>query len=126
MIMEIKSLKTKQGLKECKIIELQKIRVNYELDRLDINYINNSILAKLRSSREILEFSAELNYYIKNKDDINFSRVITLFKQAAPFIKSMISQIEIKLILSRIETDFIRESVSKIIKDAIVVDPLVF
>ena len=124
--MEIKSLKTKQGLKECKIIELQKIRVNYELDRLDINYINNSILAKLRSSREILEFSAELNYYIKNKDDINFSRVITLFKQAAPFIKSMISQIEIKLILSRIETDFIRESVSKIIKDAIVVDPLVF
>jgi hypothetical protein len=119
--MEPISLETRENLKGLTISALQKMRHNGGLEPFDIDYINKSILAKLRSSREILEFTAELNYCMKINDDIKLSQVLNLFKQAAPFIKGMISENKINLILSQIENDFIRKSIRLIIADSIAI-----
>jgi len=92
--MEPISLETRENLKGLTISALQKMRHNGGLEPFDIDYINKSILAKLRSSRDI-------------------SKAVR-YKYVASFIKSILSENQMNSVLSQIDSDFIHESISSI------------
>lgn len=106
----------RKELQSCSIKELQKMKFNKELEASDIMFVNNSILAKLRSSREIPEFYAEFNYYKNIKDDDGYYKVLKVFKQVAPFIKSILSKNQIALLLSDIKDDIIVSEMTHILE----------
>ncbi len=106
-MVKVNVCEVRRKLQSCSVKELQKMRFNKELETSDIMFVNNSILAKLRSSREILEFSSELRYYKIIKDDDGYYKVLKVFKQVAPFIKSILSKNQIALLLSDIKDNLI-------------------
>lgn len=115
----------RKKMKESTIKDLQQLRYNKAVDSFDLNFVNNLILAKLRGSNEISDFNAEILYYKNLNDEVEQKSVLFLFRQRAPFVKGLLSENQIKTVLSRLENPFIRGLLSTIISESITIDPLV-